>query len=338
MASIKQLLIYKFCTLGGVEKCLLNRALLYKEHNIPVILYVCFLMEDKASINAFKIYINLHQLDNINIISENEINAVSYDFISSIDTPEVFDWFDELNVECHTGYACNRKYLNTLPAHVDKIIVPSAPFAEMLLSSHEIDRNKLFVLPNFIIKEITIKPPVKLWKKNIVFYYGRLDSLKNYHEIIKIFEACKKISNDFLYYIMSPSIVEMHHILALSSELKKDLILINNISYTQISSFLALMKHHNGIYVSASKMESFGLASGEALVHGIPSVLSDNPVHRYLVQGKSEFLYQLGDANDAAQKIFHLAKNYQFMQPAEQFLTVDLANQHIKQATRMFGL
>ena len=42
--------------------------------------------------------------------------------------------------------------------------------------------------------------------------------------------------------------------------------------------------------------------------------------------------------DDAAKKIVHLSKNYQLMQPKDQFLTEFLANEHIKQATRMFGL
>lgn len=339
MTLIKQLIIYKYCTLGGVEKCLLSRAFLYKKINFPVMIYVYFMVENKEAITAFKNYINQHQLsNNLAVVYREEVNRFNYDSISSIDTPEVFDWFDQLNVECHTGYACNRKYLNSLPDHVDKIIVPSKPFGEFLLKGHSIDDKKLVVLPNFIIKEPCEVPVAKTWKKKIVFYYGRLDSLKNYLELIQIFEECKKQSSDFLFYIMSPSIVELHHVLAMGSKIKNDLILINSISYTKITSFLALMKHHEGIYVSASKMESFGLASGEALVHGIPSVLSDNPVHRYIVQDKPEFLYPLGKPREAAQKIIHLAKHYQSMQPSDEFLTIELANEHINQATRMFGL
>lgn len=339
MRKLNQLIIYKFCTLGGVEKCLLTRAFLYKKYTLPLMISVCFLNENYSSMNAFRKYIITYGLgEHIQIVPVDGILTTRYDIVSSIDTPEAFEWFDTILAECHTGYPNNRKYLNNLPKNIEKIITPSTPFSDFLIKNHPIDSDIVFVLPNFIIKESTPPIPDKIWNKKIVFYYGRLDNLKNYHELISIFQACKKLSNDFLFYIMSPSLPELRQVLNLNTTLKNDLILSDGVPYTQMNQFLALMKRHQWIYVSASRQESFGLATAEALVHELPVVLADNPTHRYLVQDRTEFLYPLGDPAAAAEKIIQRSKHYKGSPEIASFLTVELAKNHLNKARMLFGL
>lgn len=328
---IKSLIIYKYCTLGGVERCLLDRAFLYK--NLPITLYVCFLSPQKGMLDILQNYILEHNLEqNIKIISFNQIKDFQFHMISAIDTPEVLKHFKKINVECHSSYSIGRKYLDKLPPNVEKIIVPSQPLADMLQKEQRrLDKNKLVILPNFVIKKHTEINLKKIWRKKIIFYYGRLDRLKNYHELLKIFTLINSKSDEFLFCILSPSLIELNQILSLYKPLREKLILRTGLNFSKINHFLELMKIHQGIYVSSSKEESFGLASAEALVKGIPVVLADNPAHRYIVQNKPEYLYTLGNPEEAAEKIINLANNYEHHLPSSHFLTEDLAKQHLKQ-------
>lgn len=331
----KQLIIYKFCTLGGVEKCLLDRAFLYK--NLPITCFVCFLSAKKEMLDVFQNYIIENNLEqHLKVISVDQIKDFHFDRISAIDTPEVLQWFPKINVECHSSYAVSRTYLNKLPNTVDKIIVPSQPFADFIQKEHSLKQNKLMVLPNFIIKKQPVTYLQKIWNKKIIFYFGRLDHLKNYHELLKIFALINSKSDEFLFYILSPSLVELNQIFASYKKLRGKLILKTGLCFSKIHIFLQLMKLHQGIFVSSSKAESFGLASAEALVEGIPVVLADNPVHRYLVQNKPEFLYTLGDPQEAANKIFYLANHYQQHCPSSHFLTEVLAKQHLEKMECFF--
>lgn len=326
--SIKTLSIYKYCTLGGVERCLLDRAMLYKR--LPITCYICFMNASENMLAIFQNYILSHHLETkLKIITYKQIQEHQFDFISAIDTPEVLNQFESIHVECHTGYLKNRLYLNDLPDSIDKIIVPSKPFANIILNEHSLDRKKVCVLPNFVTKQSASKPIQKKWNKKIIFYFGRLDTLKNYHELLDIFEVVNRLDNNFLFYILSPSLIELNQIATSYKSLREKMVLMPGLKFSETTNFLQLMKLHQGIYVSSSLTESFGLATAEVLAQEIPVVLTDIPTHRYLVENKKEYLYQIGNIEQAAEKIIYLAEHYEKMLPDNKFLTEVLPLEHL---------
>jgi 1,2-diacylglycerol-3-alpha-glucose alpha-1,2-galactosyltransferase len=76
---------------------------------------------------------------------------------------------------------------------------------------------------------------------------------------------------------------------------------VGSVERAQVYGFLAAAD----IYVSASKHETFGLATMEAAAAGLPLVLSDIPVHRSLYGGFA----QLAEISDMSSAIASLARD-----------------------------
>lgn len=346
MSPVKILFVYKYCTLGGVERIILNRAKLYKSANIPVKLFVAFLYENQESITAFDDFISSESLtENIAICKYSSVNEKDFDFIVPIDTPEVFHNFKkDLIVECHSTYHESIKYLTKLNGQIKKILVPSLPFKNFLLRHFDLSAEKIVVLQNFVLKPA--KPKYvknKTWNKAIVFYFGRLDAHKNVSDLINTFLHCKRIKKDLLFLVLSPNIYDYRDFLLKNNDLIDSLIIKSGLWFAETTNFLYTMLQHQGIYLSASNNESFGLSTAESLSVGIPSVVRDIPVHRYLCQDYQPFLYGNKEgAKEAAEKICQITEDYEsYAHKAAELsahVTCSMQKEHINQLKNSFDL
>ena len=305
------LIIYQFCSFGGVERVVLNRAKAFKKFNFDVNISVGYL-HDIGALGSFQAYIQAHQLaDRLEafLFDEHSLTELDhYDYVLIIDTPQVLNQIttaDNIYIECHTPYIENRQYLHDLPDHIRGIIFPSASFRTTIMKEFP-DLPPVFVLPNPVPDEFYDQPFIfkeKIFAKRPITYFGRRDDLKNYAEAVKIFELFNADQDIMLIVIGSgviqPTLIQsVAQIKMLSRALLRD-----RIDFDKAPYLINLVKQHRGIFISPSKGESFGLSAAEFMCGGVPVILSDIPEHRALVEDDERFIYPLGDLSTAQERM-----------------------------------
>ena len=307
------LYVYKWATMGGVERVLLNRAHAFKSANVPVMQDVYFLY-DSGGKQSLRQYINNHQLQNyLNVVDE--FMPYAYDYILPIDTPEIFDMtkrHENIYFECHTAYKENRTYLSKLPTSIKGVVVPSNHFKEDVFDEIPFyHQENIFTLRNCVPDE-SVQYDVDIptvYNKIPIVYIGRVDKLKNTTEIVRIFKRLvERVGDDFLLIIAGPITPEINLFEMIKSEnVINRWIYLPPVSFDKVKQLLNITKKHGGIFISASKGESFGLSVAEAIVSEIPIVLSEP--HRRLINDESSFLYPLGDIDKAVDIIEFIINN-----------------------------
>ena len=309
--------VYKWATVGGVERVILNRAWAFKEHGVKVKQDV-FFFQDSGGLQSFIKFINhFHLEDYITVVPE--IKEEIYDLIFSFDTPEIFKLVrntSKIIVECHSPYKESRVYLKSVPKDVAAIVSPSESFMESVLRNEVPGAftQRLLILPNFHIDNVPANMPrTKIWAKKPICYVGRMDSLKNTKELLDIFTAMRKKLDDD-YFLLLVGDVRPHY-MDIKDTIKK-LRMEDRVAYFQpipfekVDVLLTTVKQHKGIFVSPSRGESFGLSALEAMSNEVPALLSDIVCHQALVNNAAEFRYHLGNINEAVKKIEHISCNY----------------------------
>ena len=310
---MKILYLYKWCTFGGVERVLLNRALAFKKYGIPVKIDVYFYYG--GVINDFRKVIKKYNLDNIDVTEK--LDFKEYNLVISIDTPEAFNekGVKSLILEYHTSYEDHGSYLKKVPQEkVKLVLVPSAYFKEVLKNKRPDLGDKTLILRNFVIKEAFDFSNYHLpeWSLKPIFWIGRTDQLKNPHFIVKALKKFRNVYGDKIFFcVVGFSIDEEDFIKCIKRENQVDrVVFYPNISFEKIGAFFKQMKQKEAVFVSASKGESFGLSVAEAIYFGLPVLITDIPPHRDLVQNNEAFLYKLGDINDFIDKLNNIIQNY----------------------------
>lgn len=319
--------VYKWATVGGVERVILNRAYAFKKHGLDVRQDV-FFFHDSGGLSNFQKFIKRNELEDfINVVSE--INGALYDLIVTFDTPEIFDAvhnYSKIIVECHSPYKESRVYLKSLPQDIACISSPGEAFlrtvVEKELPSGFKDRTAM--LPNFHICD-TLKhnshsdnltsalSQKSIWSKTPICYIGRMDSMKNTKELLEIFSEMKKEFRDE-YFLMLIGDVRPHY-MDLKEVVKKFHIedrvaYYRPIPYENVDILLRRVCDHKGLFISPSVGESFGLSALEAMCNGVPVLLSDLECHKVLVAANDGFIYKQGDIHEALLKIKKISDNY----------------------------
>ncbi|MCL2851514.1 MAG: glycosyltransferase [Defluviitaleaceae bacterium] len=314
---MRVLCVYKYATVGGVERVILNRARAFKEHGLHVKQDV-FFFQDSGGLQYFRKFINYFQLeDHIAVVSE--IEEKNYDLIFSFDTPEVFEYVRDTSnviVECHSPYKESRAYLKSIPKNVAKIVSPGEAFMESVIRDEVLSvfGDRLFVLPNFYISNAhTNIPPAKIWAKKPICYVGRMDSLKNTKELLDIFTIMRKKLDDD-YFLLLVGDVRPHY-MDIKDTIKKlrvedRVVYFRPIPFEKVDVLFTAVKLHNGIFVSPSRGESFGLSALEAMSNNVPVLLSEIECHKPLINNDPAFRYQPGDIHEAVAKVEYISDNY----------------------------
>jgi len=315
------LIIYQFCTFGGVERAILNRAKTFQKHHLQVHISVGYLY-DYGALQSFQSYINANELDDrltAFLIAENAFpNLDQYDLVLNIDTPQIFELTRHAKnvfVECHTPYIENRQYLKIVPQNTRGIIVPSESF-RTLVEGEFPELPPVFVLPNPVSDEFLENQPsnkVEFFSKHPITYFARLDELKNFSEAVDIFELLTDIE-ELMFLVIGNGADNKLLINSLEQKgiLKKTL-LRDRVDFDLAPSLIDLVRRHRGIFISPSKGESFGLSAAEFISGGVPVLLSEIPAHKELVNHDDRFLYELGNKQSAKAKILYLLQNWEEM-------------------------
>lgn len=308
------LYVYKVASFGGVERVLLNRAEAFKRHNIGCRLSVYF-YEDEGALERIHDYIAQHDFGaHLRIVSK--INAADYDYVISIDTPEVLAVGipqEKLLFECHTTYYNSQRYLARLPDAIRLIAVPSAAAKLDIAERFPQLRHKLIVLRNFIpAHNSCIVTKSADWNKRPLLYLGRMDEHKNFTEVLDIFQQYRECYGDEMFLLLVGPVFSK---IDLPTELSKRnindcTVVMPPVSFDRVWHVYAQVRQHKGIFISASQAESFGLAAAEALNAGLPVLLSGIAPHIDLVAGSLDYVYPLGDAVAGARKLRGVVENY----------------------------
>ncbi|MFC5700858.1 glycosyltransferase family 4 protein [Cohnella faecalis] len=314
---LKILSVYKWSTMGGVERVLLNRAHAFKLHRKSIVQHVYF-FEDGGGLRAFKEYIATHELSDYIKVVEAFVPEY-YDVILPIDTPEIFEQMSDYGkviMECHTSYRENRQYVRKLPESIGGLIVPSKNFKNSIMDEVPLFlRDKVKLVRNCIPGLRTSSPIFSPWQKTPLAYVGRIDKLKNIEEIFQIFaSAVKRFGDRFILVLAGPIINEDIDFEKMVGDygLLGRIVYLPPVRFHKVPLLLDMLKFGKGIFLSSSKSESFGLSVAEAMAHGLPTVLSDIDAHRELVEDSRRYLYRIGDINEATDKLAELLDNYEF--------------------------
>lgn len=315
------LIIYWFCTFGGVERAILNRVQIFRRYGLDIKVSVGYL-HDYGALESFKNYIHMHGLEDsleAFILPQGaSFDWNKYNLVSIIDTPQVFDHIGQTGnifIECHTPYIQNRQYLKKLPASIRGVLVPSESFRNLL--RREFSRlPPVYVIPNPVSDEFYGAMPQKMTKffpRKPLTYFARLDDLKNFTEAAAIFESLLD-ENDVMYFVIGHGADDNTLINTLTEKKLIDRSVIRErIGFNDAPYLTNLVKTHGGIFFSPSKGESFGLSAAEFICAGVPVLLSNIPAHRELVNGDKQFLYELGDIATAKAKLLAIWKDWDAM-------------------------
>ena len=313
------LIIYQFCTFGGVERAVLNRARTLKKHGLEVTISVGYL-RDFGALRSFQDYIRAHELDDrlsAFLIAEDSFpDPADYDLVLNIDTPQIFKrtrTAKNIYVECHTPYIENRQYLQTVPKNTRGIIVPSESF-RALIESEFPHLPPVFVLPNPVSDEFfNIQPSSEFdfFSKHPIAYFARLDELKNFSEAVEIFELFS-VAGETMFLVIGNGAEDKLNSFEEKGLLGKTLFR-DHLDFDLAPALVDLVRRHRGIFISPSKGESFGLSAAEFISGGVPVMLSDIPAHRELVNHDERFLYPLGEIKTAQARITDLMENWETM-------------------------
>lgn len=306
------LVIYQFCSFGGVERVILNRAKALKKKGQSVHITVCYL-KDYGALQSFQEYIRQNSLSEL--VSAFLLDAATlldikkYDLVLNIDTPQLFEQTRDarnLFVECHTPYTPNRQYLMKLPPNVRGILVPTFAFKNILLDEF-VNLPPITVMPNPVSEEFFSIP----FETNTIYpmrplaYLARLDELKNYAEALDVFELFSEDKSVMFAIVGRATTLTQRRLLTLLR--KKGIVektfVRHEVGFGAVPDFIGLIKSHRGIFISPSLGESFGLSAAEFMSAGVPVVLSNISVHRELVNEDERFLYKTGDAASAKDKV-----------------------------------
>jgi len=239
-----------------------------------------------------------------------------------VDCPQLFTELNSTSqryiVECHTGYAENRRYLSTLPRECRVVATPSSRFCDLIRDEFRSLPASVFELANFVpwdIEEYQPRENIGLpeWTRKPILFFGRMDKLKDPIALLDAFQIIEsRRRGEFLLILCGPKSIEIN----VKREIAKRglggiVVLMPPIPFHAGSSLMESVRRAQGIFVSPSRGESFGLSAAEAISSLLPPVLSDIDAHLDLVDDAGDlFTFPLGDIISLANRIEYLLDNH----------------------------
>jgi len=329
MTKKRIVFIYQFLTFGGVESIIKNRIKYLKEYaEIDLIFLYDLGAKDIFNDLPVKLYIEKNIMKVKDLILNNK-----YDIVVSIDTPQVhrilkmLPKYTEVILEIHTGYYENREYIRekNIPKNTKIIIVPSNHFKNLIEQEIAPLIIPIEIVPNpvgedFFNSEINFEI-TKNQDVIPILWIGRFDNLKNWRESVKIFSLLlqeNKYKFEFLFIGGYKSFNS--EIKGFLDYLKKYKIMpftiwLPYVNHQNIQKIYRLIDKRGGLFLSTSKSESFGLTVAESMASMCPIVASNIQAYKELLDdGKAGYLYELGNPNDAKEKIISVLENQELKQ------------------------
>jgi len=310
--------LYPWATVGGVERMLLNRAMALATTGGDLAADFIFTHDSGGAANLHMALAKIDSSARVLVYPLSELD-VNYDLYICIDFPDAITKCDQAGlkyaVECHTAYKENRLYLQKLSSKCKFVAAPSRTFANEI--RHEIPSEiPLITLENPVIRQpsrFESSLPPQIWQKIPILFLGRHDDLKNPTAILDLMVLDKINGNsDYFAIFCGPQWKEYNLTeRADSRDVREKIVILPPIQFHSTQNLFALVKKSKGLFISPSSGESFGLAAAEAIVAGLPVILSNIPAHLALVSPFTEyFAYNLGDSEDLLSKANWISENY----------------------------
>lgn len=300
---------------------LLNRLMSFHGAALPADVDIMFL-HDSGGAQPLRNALQALGIDAQVLVKTDFDPEVFYDMVFCIDCPQAFALCERRGfrfvAECHTSYLENRKYLRNLPSACELIVTPSVLFGDRIRGElQDVCRLEVFDLTNFVPWDIAGDVEMREspgWKKQPILFFGRMDRHKDPLALLDAFAAMEKKQPDRFFCILcgpqSAEIDILHEIR--ERKLLANVLLLPPLSFNSTNILLDLVRRKNGVFVSPSKGESFGLSAAEAICAGLPVVLSDIEEHTELVRGYQDRLtYQLGNTQSLGARIEEVFDDYE---------------------------
>jgi len=314
---MKILFIYLFLSLGGVECVLKNRHEGFKYLGIKTDF---IFLEDHGGASSFEtlkdstMYITNNMDEIEKIIAEG-----SYDLISVIDTPQVHDILRRIAknkrvvMEVHTPMPVLREYIKKdIIEGAKATIVPTEIFGKMVESEMKKPCPPIIPIPNPVNNEFFKEVKEVPGHNRIpIAFVGRIESIKDWRESVRILDMVMKKRKDIVFFMIGRTVEDMPE--DIYKEFSKRRLMghlrwIPFIKYEKMPSFYRFIAKNNGIYLSTSKGESFGMTLIESMACNLPIVAYDLPVFReVLEEGKFGRIYS--SVKEAAEYILTLIED-----------------------------
>lgn len=313
--SRKFCFVYQWATYGGVERVFLNRAQAFEASGRDVEMEIYY-GSDGGGLSAFNRTIrHLGFEDRLRVVPH--LDPARYEAVFVIDSPALLParpgpethWV----VECHTPYADNRRYLGDLPEAIRQVLVPSRTFARCLSEERPEMATSIRLLRNCVSPVRPARVPrLPGWTKQLLLYFGRLDELKNPQGFLDLcVELERRTPGRYSGLILGPEVKGYGMVSRIElAGLRGKVIQMPPLPFLETSTFLAAWRSANGVMVSPSLGESFGLAAAESIAAGIPVLLSNLPEHSELVGGDDRHLYDVRDVRGGADKVERMFAGY----------------------------
>lgn len=304
--------IYPWATFGGVERVLLNRALAFK-HYLPSIKVDFYFLHDSGGLLPLASAMSQYGLEATSSI----VYSIErdYDLVFIIDCPQAIDLCVQRSqryvVECHTSYAENRSYLANLPDSCERVITPSPIFSDLIRNEFPRLRVGISELRNFVPWDINSLESdsdtcLPNWTRKPILFFGRLDRLKDPLSLLDAFQILdRRRRGEFMLLFCGPKSPEIDLEKEISKRsLEGNTVTLPAIPFASAGRLFDAVSRSEGLFVSPSKGESFGLSAAEAISSLIPVVLSDIKAHVNLVSDyEQELTYPLGDTKQLSARI-----------------------------------
>lgn len=323
---MKILFIYKYCILGGVTTQLVNRLKALKaSHEV----HFLFLYE-YGGLTALKDH-PYKYIGNTKEDLEALIEEHHYDVLSIIDTPEVYDWLGKMSYkgkcvhEVHTTTS-NIKQLTQLRESLpmDMILTPSYYMKKLIEEEYGFkDQVPVEVVYNCLDRDnFQYVPYNKPTDKAIILWVGKLDDHKRWRDFVEICSRLDKLYQmKNLEYVMVGGVTAKEEIIdelvlkLIQFDLLDKVKWYSSVDYQDMARMYSKVYKTQGVYVSTSINESFGMTVVEASVLKVPVVVPRvGALEEICASKKESSLYTLGNLDEACRLIIDQLEHQQYLE------------------------
>jgi glycosyltransferase involved in cell wall biosynthesis len=298
---MKILFIYLFMSLGGVETVLKNRCEGFQSIGAKADF---IFLEDRGGGSSFK------SLQSSQIFVTNDLQEIEkiiirgdYDVVSVIDTPQAHVLLRKIAksqrvlMEVHTPHPVMRKYIKTdVVEDAIAVIVPTSTFGTLVASEMKKPHPPIVPMPN-PVNRLFMQDFEQIPKHNRVpiAYVGRIEQIKDWKESTRIVQQVIRRRKDIDFYMIGRLIDERPE--AVFREFSREGLAghvkwLPFIEYDKMPAFYNFISANNGVYLTSSKGESFGMTLIESMACKLPIVAADLPVFREVLgEGRFGKLY-----------------------------------------------